>query len=664
MTPTAGAENDLGAADRQESTLEVAALRRRVAQLQAQLAVPRQSRLATAVRVMRAAVKEPRRRRALPRDLVKAVVEPPERTVHDRDLGRPPRVEPPDGPVARPSLVVATILDTFSQLCFRYEWDQVEFGPDDWREVLGARHPDLLFVESAWNGNDGRWRLHMTGDSRPSAQLQELVAWCRQQGVPTVFWNKEDPPNYGVFVETAKLFDRVFTVDAERIGDYRRDLGHERVDLLPFAAQPRIHNPIQRGPGRVHELAFAGSYFVAKHPQRRAQMDYLLGAATDFGLHIYSRLQHDDPRYRFPGDLVPFIVGSLDYDQMIAQYAAYRVFLNVNSVTASPTMCSRRLFELSAAQTAVVSAPAASIRPFFGDTVRVVADREGARLEMAALVRHRELRDRVALRAHRRVFDEHLYQHRVDAVLDAVGIPRVPAAGGEPSISAVVATNRPHQLDHVLDAIARQHHRQLQLVLVQHGFSSDEAELRRRAAERGVGENTDLVVVSADASRTLGACMNLGVDAADGALVAKMDDDNHYGAHYLSDLARAFRWTDAQVVGKWAHLVHLEGPDAVLLRFGASEHRYTRLVQGGTLLTSRETARELRFEDLPRRVDTTFLEKVHANGGRVYSGDRFNFVSVRRADAGSHTWTISQEQLLAGQAQLLFYGDPRRHADV
>ena len=45
---------------------------------------------------------------------------------------------------------------------------------------------------------------------------------------------------------------------------------------------------------------------------------------------------------------------------MLAAYTSYKVFLNVNSVTHSPTMCARRLFELSAAQTAVVTAPAAS----------------------------------------------------------------------------------------------------------------------------------------------------------------------------------------------------------------------------------------------------------------------------------------------------------------
>lgn len=159
--------------------------------------------------------------------------------------------------------------------------------------------------------------------------------------------------------------------------------------------------------------------------------------------------------------------------------------------------------------------------------------------------------------------------------------------------------------------------------------------------------------------------MNLGVDAASGRYVAKMDDDNYYGPHYLSDLVRAFSWTDAQVVGKWAHYVHIGDDDGpTLLRFQDFEHRFVRLVQGGTILTPAEVARELRFEDLPRRVDTTFLEKVHAAGGTVYSSDRFNFISTRKADASGHTWGISTDEILARSSRVQFFGPAEHHVTV
>ncbi len=608
--------------------------------------------------VVAAARTDPELRRELParvrRNLAHRV---PRRRVRTRRAL--PDVPVPDGPVARPDLTVAVILDPFSELAFRYEWDQLALLPGGrWRVQAGDAAPDLLFVESAWQGNGGAWRLAMSTEDGPSEELRELVAWFRDRGVPTVFWNKEDPPNYDRFLETARLFDHVFTVDAERLPAYRADLGHDRVALLPFAAQPRIHTPVRRGPGRAYDVAFAGTYFAEKHPERRAQMDYLLAGSKDLGLDIYSRLQTDDARYRFPREYRRHIVGSLPYEQMLGAYTSYKVFLNVNSVTGSPTMCSRRLFELSAAETAVVTAPAAAVEPFFGDDLTVVHDTESARLAIGALVGQAELRDRTALRARQRVHREHLYRHRVDAVLRTAGLP---VHEPDRSVSAVVPTMRPGQVDHVVDFLGGQAHGDIELVLVTHGFEVDERDLRARAADAGLER---VVVVPAAPDLTLGACMNLGVVASSGRYVAKMDDDNSYAANYLADLLAVFDYTEAAVAGKWAHYVHLAASDATLLRFAHAEHRYVDLVQGGTLLTERATVTRTPFEDVPRRVDTTFLENVRRQGGRVYSADRFNFVSRRAATTAGHTWGVTDQELLTRSSDLRFYGDPLHHVTV
>ncbi|HET7802021.1 MAG TPA: glycosyltransferase [Humibacillus xanthopallidus] len=613
--------------------------------------------LARARSALSRAASDPLARQALPRkvriELGRRLPAPPRR----RNRVDVPRPDIPVGPVNRPGVTAAVILDDFSALALRYEWEQVSVEPSTWQETLLSRPVDLLFVESAWNGNGGAWRLAMTGEGAPSVTLTELVTWCRQHGIPTVFWNKEDPPNYDAFLPTARLFDQVFTVDAGRIEDYRRDLGHDRIALLPFGAQPRIHNPIRRGPGRVRDVAFAGTYFVDKHDERRDQMTTVLEPALPLGLEIWSRMAGGDKRYQFPGAYARAVVGSLPYERLLGAYTSYRVFLNVNSVVSSTTMCARRLFELGAAQTAVLSAPSAAIEPFFGDTVRVSDSAEQTELELRALLQHAEYRDRLALRAHRRVLDLHRYEHRVATVLGSVGIPTTER---DCSVSAVVPSMRPDQVNHVLDFLAAQSHPQLELILVTHGFEADERQVRARALDLGLS----VVVVAAPRQWTLGGCMNAGVDAASGRFVAKMDDDNHYAEHFLRDLVRAFDYSEASVVGKWAHYAHLRSTGATLLRFPDAEHRYVDLVQGGTIVVPRELARQVRFEDLPRRVDTTFLEKVRRDGGRVYSTDRFNFVSMRAATPDGHTWPVSDLELLARRGSLVFHGDPVEHVTV
>jgi hypothetical protein len=572
-----------------------------------------------------------------------------------------PEIPMPDGPVARPDLVVATVLDPFSAACFRYEWQQIEPGPDDWRALFERQRPDLLFVESVWNGNEGRWKGAMTGSRAPWPQLQEMVAWCREQGIPTVFWNKEDPPNYEKFIDSARLFDHVLTVDEDCVERYRADLGHDRVGVLPFAAQPRIHNPIRPPGARAYEVAFAGTYFAEKHPGRREQVETVLDPAREFDLHIFSRMDGVDARYRFPERFTEHVVGSLSYEQMLTAYKLYKVFLNITSVTESATTCSRRVFELAACGTPVLSAAARGVEAMFGELVPTTSSAEQTAGELAGLLASAELRDRLAHRALRTVLAGHTYGHRADEVLRQAGLPVTRSEPGK--VSVLAATNRPHQLDHLLTQVARQTYPALQLVLVLHGFPAADAVADAEARARAAGI-TDVVVRTAPAETNLGACLNIALDASDGAYVAKLDDDNYYGPEFLSDLVDAFTYTDAKIVGKWAHYVHLEATEATVLRFARLEHRYVDKVQGGTIVADAALAHEVRFGDLPRGVDTDFLARSKARGALVYSADRYNFVSVRRGSPGAHTWQINDAELLARSSQVAFYGPAEAHVTV
>jgi Glycosyl transferases group 1/Glycosyl transferase family 2 len=651
MTETGGGPDEV---ERLEH--ELAEAHNRLAAAQTQLALRRRGRFGVAARLIRAAVKDPLRRRTLAGDLGRALLDrsaATERRSVASAADQLPDFPLPDPIPARPDLRVAVLLDPAAELAWRYEWQQVALRPGRWRETLRTQPAQLLFAAAGADGviGAGDW------DSAPGGALQELHAWCREQRIRTVLWSTAEGPPAAALLPTARLFDHVLVVDADRITDYQRELGHDRVGWLPFGAQPRLHNPIQRGPGRAYDVGFAGAYRSAGSDS--PGLDQLLTPALAHGLHIYPAPDRTDDPVTFPARYRNHLQAPLPYQRQLAAHSVHKAFIVDASNSGSKTWCRRQLFELAAAQTAVISPPSAAVTELLGADVEIVHDAEQAAQALATITRQDDYRDRLVLRAHRRVYDEHLLGHRVQTVLAAADVPANPVA--EPTISVVVPTNRPQQLDHVLGFVGRQSHPHVQLILVQHGFSTPDTELAARAAAAGVA---NLIALTAPATRTLGGCLNLGVDAADGDYLAKMDDDNFYGRHYLRDLVRAFAYTGAAAVGKWAHLVHLEGSKATLLRFGHAEHRYTDLVQGGTIMTERATAARVRFEDLPRRVDTTFLDKIRAAGGSVYSADRFNFVSIRRADPGSHTWTITERQLLARRARLLFYGEPFEHAEV
>jgi len=311
------------------------------------------------LRVRLDAARQVAKPRGLGRFRAKGGNSPPEGVVSEdhRDASAPIA----EAPVRR-ELTVATILDPISTAVFAPEFRSVPLGRETWRTQLDEHEPDLLFVESAFSGINGEWAFRIAHFGEPHADLTDLVGAARDAGISTVFWNKEDPINYGMFIGSASLFDHVFTVDASTLDRYQRDLGHGRVRVLPFAAQPALHYPPANNDERTGAVAFAGSYYAKKHAERRVQMEMLLGPALDFDLDIFDRMGvSDDPRFAWPERFRSSIVGSVPYVEMGDVYRRYKVFLNVNTITDSPTMCARRVFELAATGTPIVSGPSDAI---------------------------------------------------------------------------------------------------------------------------------------------------------------------------------------------------------------------------------------------------------------------------------------------------------------
>jgi spore maturation protein CgeB len=335
----------------------------------------------------------------------------------------------PVGPqhVNRPGLRVAAVTDEMSYRCWQYEAELFTFSPERWREELSQKPPDLLFVESAWRGMGGRWADHLVdvprGRPRQRETLDELLMWCRRHGIPSVFHSKEDPIDLELFLGAARGFDFVFTTDQASVSRYERELGHSRIAVLPFAAQPRLHNPAPGPLPRTRNVNFAGAWYAERHPQRRSHGHHLLAPALEFGLDIFDRVGSDDASYHWPQPYVSALRGSLPYARMVAANKCYRAGINLNTVVDSPTMLSRRVFELLASGTAVVSSPARAISELLGpDLVSISEDADTTRSHLRKLLYDESYRQAVTVRGVRRVLLEHTYSHRMNRILEHVGL--------------------------------------------------------------------------------------------------------------------------------------------------------------------------------------------------------------------------------------------------
>ncbi|AXG14627.1 glycosyltransferase family 2 protein [Intrasporangium calvum] len=526
------------------------------------------------------------------------------------------------------------------------EWGQVDLVP-------GADRPtglDLVVLEL--RGSD------VVGWEGFRAQLAALVQGCLDTQVPVAVWLTAGPCSPPEWVGDAM----VVAASTPALCDELASVTGRPVELLPAAAQPRRHRP----DGPTH--ARHGATVIIEEQESTAAaaaLSELVGPAI-------KPLPAEDVLViglGAPGESLGAVettmkrnVQQRDWRVVERELGTRRVAVDLSGLSPDAAWTS---VAAAASGTPLVSAdgPTAGLPDDIAALVPRIDDSKQLRSEIVARLEQTELVAREGLQLRRAALSAHTAAHRARALVTHAGLTSdsgllAPAAR---PISAIVPTNRLHELDNVFANVGRQAHPDLELVLVLHGLAADRAEITARAAAAGV---EDLVILEADRSLTLGACMNLGVEAASGRYVAKMDDDNYYGAHFLSDLVDAFTYTDAGIVGKWCHYVWLRSSNAVVLRYPDSEHRPERRIQGGSMLFDGDVVRGLRFSDIPRAVDSDILDRAMAEGVTIYSADRFNYVSIRGTDRNDHTWTVADSTFMTKTGRLQFFGDPRAHVSV
>lgn len=152
----------------------------------------------------------------------------------------------PTGPNTRPHLTAAVVAEPHAEALLRYEWRQsTGFTPRDFARVLAAEVPHLLLVESVTRGP---WAEEL---SEPGEGLTALLAWCAERGIRTVFWHTRG--EVGDFAAAARLFEHIVTALPGSVAAWGAALASRppesgrrspSLGLLPFAVQPRVHNPL------------------------------------------------------------------------------------------------------------------------------------------------------------------------------------------------------------------------------------------------------------------------------------------------------------------------------------------------------------------------------------------------------------------------------------
>jgi len=474
---------------------------------------------------------------------------------------------------------IASIFDIFTETCFSTEFNIVRFSPNNWKKVLESIPVEGFFMESAWNGIGGAWRNKVVNISLYNQRdLFKLISWVKEKHIPTIFWNKEDPVHFDEFLGVAKEFDFIFTTDADCIPDYRQASGHSNVFALPFAAQPNIHNPV-RDESRSGSVCFAGTYYNKKYAERRTDLDFLLKPALEFGLDIYDRHYGSAAQragiYGFPDIYQSNIKGRLDYDDMVKAYKNYKVFLNVNSVRYSPTMFARRVFELLACGTPVISTYSHGITNLLGeDTVLISESEDDTRKHLESLIHDNDFWWKKSLAGLRKVMKFHTYNERVCEVFKIAGLPFNQYRWSSFCVISNVKTYA--EIRFLKEMLDSQVYREFEVILLESNESVLNEEERRLAGQsfgtqlRGI--ITGEIEKWGEMAGELNRCDYL----------AFINPACYYGKNYLQDYALAARYANPGIMGKKSYF-EVKTNQLSLINAG-NEYTHTSSAPNGSIV--------------------------------------------------------------------------------
>ena len=491
-----------------------------------------------------------------------------------------------------------SIFDEFSRECFAPQANLIEPRPDNAISLLKRDKPELLFVESTWRGNKSTWQYRVAQYAHPpGSELSNLVDECKKTGVPTIFWNKEDPVHFDNFINSAEKFDYIFTTAEEAIPRYQARC-KAKVHVLPFAAEVNLHNPIGSAQ-RNNRVCFAGSYYANRFKERRDDQLMLLDAASTFNLDIFDRNAGAVSKdFSFPERFDSFIRGKLPYTEMNKAYRQYRVFLNVNSVIDSTTMFSRRVFELLACGTPIVSTVSTGIDHMFGkELVWTVRNRAEAEEAIRHLMQDNQEWRRRSLEGIRKVFAEHTFAHRFDEVLRVTGL----RAGILPErrVLLVGEVSNQAEADALIDIQARQAliRTQQRLLLI----TTDSKVQINTDAVKTIVRVGELMPIFRRESKDWGATH-----------LALLDAKALYGKFYVQDSLNALQYSNSTLTGK--------------PRSGDDTYSYSRAIATGSYFF---TSNHLNKLDTGSQSIHDFEEAclINLQDEQVFIADAANFLS-------------------------------------
>ncbi|CAM3502614.1 glycosyltransferase [Paenibacillus lupini] len=217
------------------------------------------------------------------------------------------------------------------------------------------------------------------------------------------------------------------------------------------------------------------------------------------------------------------------------------------------------------------------------------------------------------------------------------------SAADSKGVTIITATMRPQLINQLFQNYSRQDWENKELIII---LNKDKAGIGQYLNKAKSIPNVR--VFRMPESAKLGACLNYAASLAKYDYIAKFDDDDYYGPNYIPEAMAMFQTSKADIVGKLEIYYFFPHRSTLMLRKKNTAYYSTcRKVAGATIMFHKRVLEKVSFNTEVRQgSDVRFIKGALEQKFRVYTTSPYNFTALRRADRSSHTWKITDNQLL------------------
>ncbi|MDA3788579.1 MAG: glycosyltransferase [Desulfobacula sp.] len=540
------------------------------------------------------------------------------------------------------NLCMACVVEERVYQGFRFEGKVMLLTPGTWEQVLTYGKPDFLLMDSFLISACGNWHMGQGEGSPEQENLLQILDYAGKKSIPTVYWMTKGHEYHDLYKGFSQLFDYVFCADPRELEKMKAD-GIQADILLP-CIQPAIHNPFRH---YDHYDTFGLNVLYdgwADLDRLQGQLSVLNEIQT-YGLSIIeSRYRIFQNRKKIFPEYRDSILGCTTRQGRISALKYAKTYITFQQTLSTQTEQQWMTLEAAGCRLAVIHNGALKDEDVRKNIVIECADTFESLLALTRFKEDDLYRERVAHKGWRAVHQSHSFFNRLKRICEKSGIER--HWNEFPKASVITPTYRREKLKRCLETFEGQSYPNRELIIVFNG--NHLPSLKDLGIDQPM-ENVKIINVPGDLFA--GACINCGHLQATGQYCFRMDDDDHYGVNYISDMILSSISIDAELFGKPPSPLSFEDDHTVYLR----ENRlafcivpYNLLAQkdirigGNSISGQRQFFKNVQYDDLSfEAADSSLLYQLPTVGDGFFAlVDGLNLVAERRVDQTTHTWKI------------------------